>query len=143
MTTIRVSFCVNSLHFEFCECLNNFFLFFSDLSRSHRKKRLDLKIVFAVSSVVVFIAFCTVLWLYIKGNAEFNLITQSIMLPFKCCSVLKSYLAWNNTQGATLACSSFPFCFCMYLLQTQHINENSLFVTKVLTEVDVIDYYLF
>lgn len=80
VTTKRVFFCVNSLHFEFCRCSNIFFSFFSDLSKSHRKKRLDLKIVFAVTSVFVFIAFCTVFGLYIKGNAQFNLITRNILL---------------------------------------------------------------
>lgn len=62
-------------------CSIKIFTFFSDLTAGS-------KIVLAVTNVVVFIALCTVLLLYIKGNAQFNLISRNIMLTLKGCTVL-------------------------------------------------------
>lgn len=144
MTAKRISFCVNSFLFEFvCVQIKIFTSFFSDLSRSRRKKQLDLKIVFALrvllySSLSVRCLVCT---------AKVTL-TRNILLTLKGCAALVGiYFAWNNTKEATLACSSFQFffkfCMLLYLLRTQHINQNSHFVTKVLTEVDFIDFNFF
>lgn len=61
MCTLPSYVCVQFIHFV---------IFFSDLSRTQIRNGMRLKTVFAVPSVVVFIAFCTVLGLYIKGNAH-------------------------------------------------------------------------
>lgn len=95
---------------ELCMCsIKIFTLFFSDLSRSRRKKQLDLKIVPAVTNIVVFIALFTVLGLYIKGYAQFNLISRNIMVTLKGCTVLvEIYFAWNNKKGSNLNSQEYP-----------------------------------
>lgn len=81
MTAKQISYFVNSLHMIYLCVQLRFLLFFSDLTAGS-------KIVLAVTNVVVFIALCTVLLLYIKGNAQFNLISRNIMLTLKGCTVL-------------------------------------------------------
>lgn len=80
MTAKRIFFLCEQTTYDLCMCSIKIFTFFSDLTAGS-------KIVLAVTNVVVFIALCTVLLLYIKGYTQFNLISRN-MLTIKGCSVL-------------------------------------------------------
>lgn len=86
-----------------------FFSFFFNLIRSQRKSGLHINVVFVATSVVVFIAFCAVLGLYVKGNVQFNMITRNIVLTLNGCIMLvELHFTWNtcNTEDAAIDCIS-------------------------------------
>lgn len=102
------------------------FIFFFNLIRSQRKSGLHLNIVFVATSVVVFIAFCTVLGLYVKGNIQFNMITRNIVMTLNGCIMLvELHFTWNNTEDAPIDCISL---LILLLKIIQQIYKSRLFM---------------
>lgn len=129
------------LYYQFCLCSINFFLF-SDLSRSRRKKHLDLKVVFSLRlllypSLSVRCLVCT-----LKVTLSVIWLLGVLCYPLKVALCKKFFLHEITQKKQPYIAVLFWKMFCTYLFKTQQMNQIRHFIIKVLTAVDVIDYYL-